>query len=308
VPGRTARGGERRPAKRLTVIARQVAVTVQFCNTWATASILAEGRPELSSPQPIKFTDGAAYERFMAPWSRSAGSIFLDWLAPGPGLNWIDVGCGNGAFTELILAKAAPSSVCAIDPSEAQIAAARQRISAKQVELSVGDAMTLPYDDARFDVSAMALVLFFVPDANKGAAEMVRVTRPGGMVASYTWDVLRGGTPTQPLWEELQALGKQVVRPPSSDVSRFEVLKALWADLGIRDVETRELVVERKFADFDDYWLSMVVSSPRSVVQALSDAENAELKRRLQARLPASASGEITVHSWATAIKGRKAA
>jgi len=280
--------------------------TVQLCNL-VTTSISAQGRSKLSSTQPIRFTDGAAYERFMAPWSRSAGSLFLDWLAQGPDLAWVDVGCGNGAFTELILARSAPSSVCAIDPSEAQIEAARQRISARLVEFSIGDAMTLPYEDARFDVGVMALVLFFVPNPNKGAAELARVTRPGGAVASYTWDVLRGGTPTQPLWEELQALGKPLVRPPSSDISRFEMLKALWAELGIRDVETRELVVERKFVNFDDYWLSMVISSPSGIVEKLSDAESMELKRRLRARLPASATGEITVHSWATAIKGRKA-
>jgi SAM-dependent methyltransferase len=178
----------------------------------------------------------------------------------------------------------------------------------EQVELSIGDAMALPYDSDRFDVAVMALVLFFVPDPRKGASEMVRVTKPGGMVASYTWDILRGGTPTQPLWEEIDAMGKPAARPPSADVSRFEALKALWAELGLHDVETRELVVERTFADFDDYWLSMVVSSPSGIVGKLSDSENAELKRRLQNRLPASATGEITVHAWATAIKGRKAA
>ncbi len=262
----------------------------------------------MSTPEPIKFTDGAAYERFMAPWSRSAGALFLDWLAPGPDLAWVDVGCGNGAFTEMILAGAAPSHVSAIDPSEAQIVAAQQRISAKQVELSVGDALALPYDDARFDAAIMALVLFFVPDPKRGAAELVRVTKPGGMVASYTWDITRGGTPTQPLWEELDAMGQPTARPPSADVSRFAALKALWAELGLRDVETRELVVERTFANFDDYWLSMVVSSPTGIVGKLSDAESAELKRRLQDRLPASATGAITVHAWATAIKGRKAA
>ena len=262
----------------------------------------------MSSPEPIKFTDGAAYERFMAPWSRSAGALFLDWLALGSGLAWVDVGCGNGAFTELLLAKSAPSSVSGIDPSDAQIATARQKISTKQVELSIGDAMALPYDGDRFDVAVMALVLFFVPDPRKGAAEMVRVTKPGGVVASYTWDILRGGTPTQPLWEEMDAMGKPAARPPSADVSRFEALKALWTELGLSDIETRELVVERTFADFDDYWLSMVVSSPSGVLGKLSDVEGAELKRRLQARLPASATGEITVHSCATAIKGRKAA
>jgi SAM-dependent methyltransferase len=256
--------------------------------------------------EPIKFTDGSAYERFMAPWSRSAGALFLDWLAPEPGRTWVDVGCGNGAFTELILAKAAPSSICAIDPSDAQVSFARKKISGKPVEFTVGDAMALPYADARFDVGVMALVLFFIPDPRKGASEMARVTKPGGTVASYTWDFVRGGAPTQALSEELQTLGKVPVRPPSSDVSRFEALKALWAELGMVDVETRELVVQRTFANLEDYWLCMVLSSPSGIAEKLSVAESAELKRRLQARLPASVSGEITVHAWATAIKGRK--
>ena len=260
----------------------------------------------MSSTQPIKFTDGSAYERFMAPWSRSAGALFLDWLAPEPGRAWVDIGCGNGAFTELILAKAAPSSICAIDPSDAQVSFARQKLSGKPVEFIVGDAMALPYADARFDVGVMALALFFVPDPRKGASEMARVTKPGGAVASYTWDTMRGGTPTQPLWEELQALGKELPRPPSSDVSRFEALKALWSEVGIVDVETRELVVHRTFANFEEYWLCMVISNPTGIAEKLSDAQIAELKRRLQARLPASASGEVTVHAWATAIKGRK--
>ncbi|MBR0849715.1 class I SAM-dependent methyltransferase [Bradyrhizobium diazoefficiens] len=262
----------------------------------------------MASPEPIKFTDSAAYERFMAPWSRSAGNLFLDWLAPGPGLSWVDVGCGNGAFTEMILARSAPMLVSAIDASEAQLAMARQKISAKQVELSIGDAMALPYDGSRFDLAVMALVLFFVPDPRKGAAEMVRVTKPGGMVASYTWDAVRGGSPTHHLWDELDALGIPASRPPNVEISRFEALKALWAELGLRDVETRELVVERTFSDFDDYWLSMVVSTPAGILARLSDAESAELRRRLQARLPASATGEITVHASATAIKGRKPA
>ncbi|UVO40514.1 class I SAM-dependent methyltransferase [Bradyrhizobium arachidis] len=262
----------------------------------------------MPSPEPIKFTDGAAYERFMSPWSRSAGTLFLDWLTPGSGQAWVDVGAGNGAFTELLLAKSAPSSVCAIDPSDAQIATARQKFAGKPVELSIGDAMALPYDANRFDIAVMALVLFFVPDARKGASEMVRVTKPGGMVASYTWDIVRGGTPTQPLWEELDALGIPAARPPSADISRFEALKALWAELGLREIETRELVVERTFADFGDYWLSMVVSSPSGVIAKLSESQGAELKSRLQARLPASATGAITVHASATAIKGRKVA
>jgi hypothetical protein len=47
----------------------------------------------------IRFEDGCSYEQYMGDWSRRLGTVFIDWLAPPSGLNWIDVGCGNGAFT-----------------------------------------------------------------------------------------------------------------------------------------------------------------------------------------------------------------
>jgi len=52
---------------------------------------------------PIRFDDGIAYERMMGIWSCLVGDVFLDWLAPVDGQSWIDVGCGNGAITELLM-------------------------------------------------------------------------------------------------------------------------------------------------------------------------------------------------------------
>src|ERR1700688_445584 len=111
----------------------------------------------------IRFEDGAAYERMMGVWSRLAGDIFLDWLAPSPGLRWIDVGCGNGAFTELLCSRCAPAKIHGIDPSEAQLAFARTRPGARAAQFHKGDAMALPFTDRSFDAAAMALVIFFVP-------------------------------------------------------------------------------------------------------------------------------------------------
>ena len=62
---------------------------------------------------------GQSAKRYMGSWSRLAGEVFLDWLAPRPGLRWIDIGCGNGAFTELLVQRCAPAEVQGIDPSEA---------------------------------------------------------------------------------------------------------------------------------------------------------------------------------------------
>src|SRR6187431_1459448 len=119
----------------------------------------------------IQFNDGAAYERMMGIWSRIAGEVFLDWVAPKRGLVWADVGCGNGAFTQLIVDRCAPALVKGIDPSEAQLAFARARSAGRMAEFRQGDAMRLPFADDSFDAAVMALVIFFVPDPTKCVAE-----------------------------------------------------------------------------------------------------------------------------------------
>src|ERR1700753_5316 len=93
--------------------------------------------------QPIRFEDGAAYERMMGAWSLLTGDVFLDWLAPRKSLKWLDVGCGNGAFTELIVAKTAPREVEGIDPSDGQLAYARARRGTEMAQLHTGDALAL---------------------------------------------------------------------------------------------------------------------------------------------------------------------
>ena len=192
----------------------------------------------MAEPQ-IRFDDGAAYERMMGIWSRFAGDIFLDWLAPRPGLRWIDIGCGNGAFTELLVERCSPAEVQGIDPSEGQLAFARTRPAARVAEFRQGDAMALPFSEDRFDAAVMALVIFFVPDPAKGVAEMARVVCPGGTVATYAWDMLGGGFPQEPIQAEMRAMGLTPLRPPSSDASRIEALQDLWTDAGLEVVETR---------------------------------------------------------------------
>ena len=65
--------------------------------------------PAMSSNEPIRFNDGAAYERFMGVWSQMVGQNFLNWLGPVAGRRWLDVGCGNGAFTAMANQAWAPS-------------------------------------------------------------------------------------------------------------------------------------------------------------------------------------------------------
>src|SRR5260221_161292 len=163
----------------------------------------------------IRFDDGAAYERYMGKWSQLVGETFLDWLAPKPGLRWLDVGCGNGAFTEMLVERCAPVSVDGIDPSEAQLAYARTRPATRVAQFRQGDAMALPFADDAFDAAVMPLVIFFVPDPAKSIGEMARVVCPGGSVLAYAWDMPGGGFPYEALWAQMRAMGAVVPRPPN---------------------------------------------------------------------------------------------
>lgn len=258
--------------------------------------------------QTIRFEDGAAYERGMGRWSRLAGETFLDWLAPGSGLRWIDVGCGTGAFTELIVQQCAPIEAQGVDPHEAQLAVARVRPGASGAVFRLGDAMALPFDSGRFDAAVMALVIFFVPDPAKGVAEMARVVRPGGLVAAYAWDLLGGGFPFDPIWQEIRAAGTTPLLPPSPGAEDIEALRESWTAAGLQSLETRTIMVERTFADFEDYWATSTTGgSVRPSLEAMTPDDRTQLKARVRARLPADAAGRVTWRARANAIKGRVA-
>ena len=242
----------------------------------------------------------------MGKWSQLAGETFLDWLALRPGLRWLDVGCGNGAFTEMLAARCAPASVHGIDPSEGQLAFARTRPVARVAQFQQGDAMALTFPDHMFDVAVMPLVIFFVPDPARGVHEMARVVSSGGTVAAYAWDMPGGGFPYAALAREIRGLGMTVPEPPSPDASRLDAMEELWADAGLAEVETREISVQRTFADFDDYWTTVFLGpsvGPR--LRAMAPEVLAHLKAVMHARLPADADGRITYEARANAVKGR---
>jgi SAM-dependent methyltransferase len=256
----------------------------------------------------ITFTDGDAYERAMGAWSRLAGEVFLDWLAPPAHQNWIDVGCGSGAFSQLAIERCAPAEIKGIDPSEEQLAFARRRLATSVAEVAKGDAMALPFADDRFDIAVMALVILFVPQPAKGLAEMVRVVRPGGIVAAYAWDTLGGGFPYAPVQAQLRAAGMTPPLPPSVEASRMHALRALWSGAGVQHIEVREITVQRTFTDFDDYWSKTAGSAALSAMLAkMTLAEIDVIKAGVQARLQRDAVGRIVSSARANAIKGRVA-
>ncbi|GGH22916.1 methyltransferase [Alsobacter metallidurans] len=257
----------------------------------------------------IRFDDGAAYERMMGTWSRIVGEQFIDWVKPQPGLRWADVGCGNGASTELLMRRCAPAQVHGVDPSPEQLAYARDRPGAAGATFHSGDAMALPFPDDAFDAAVAALVLFFIPDPAKGLAEMVRVTKPGGLVCAYLWDIPGGGLPHAAIGQELRASGIAPPLPPSAPISAMEPLRQLFADAGLSGIETTEITAQRRFDSFDDWFATSLLGSSLTIVaEQVGPEVMSAVKERVRAHFPGEPAGPVMRTARANAIKASKPA
>jgi SAM-dependent methyltransferase len=253
------------------------------------------------------FSDGEIYERLMGRWSRLVGKTFLAWLDTPKNLQWLDVGCGNGAFTEELIAHCAPAKMVAIDPSDDQLVYARKLPGAKFADFRVGDAQDLPFADACFDVAVMALVISFLRDPAKAVLEMARVVRPGGWVATYMWDIPGGGTPIDPIYVEMESMGMTSVRPSNPTVSRRESMQVIWQKAGLDSVETRVIRIPVLYSDFNDFWDSNAapIGPQGKLIDKMSASAREELRARLRRRLHVTLDGRIVYESFANAVKGR---
>ena len=103
------------------------------------------------------------------------------------GMDLLDVGCGPASITADLAERVAPGQVVALDAASGALEAARatlrERGLCEQVEVTCGDVMALPFEDASFDVVHAHQVLQHLADPVGALAEMRRVTRPGGIVA-----------------------------------------------------------------------------------------------------------------------------
>ena len=93
----------------------------------------------------------------------------------------------------------------------------------------------------------------------------------------------------------------------SPDASRIDVLRDLWTGAGLEAVETRAITVQRTFADFDDYWTTILGGpSVGPQLAAMAPEPLERLKVRMHAILPAAADGRITYSARANTVKGAK--
>jgi SAM-dependent methyltransferase len=263
----------------------------------------------MSSTFISKGADG--YDQYMGRWSRRLAPLFLDFAGAADGERIIDVGCGTGSLTFLIPARANISTIEAIDYEGQFVEALRQRNTDPRITASQGDACALPFGKNQFDRALSMLVLHFVSDPHRAVREMLRVVRPGGIVAATVWDTF-GGMPSQRIfWDTIAAIepsalarrGPALVRPMTFP---GEMTRA-FADTGLQQIAEAMLTIRMEFAQFDDYWLPLI-NGQGTLAAFLSELpEGAAEKVRAgvrQAYLCDQPDGPRSFASVALAVKG----
>jgi demethylmenaquinone methyltransferase/2-methoxy-6-polyprenyl-1,4-benzoquinol methylase len=116
---------------------------------------------------------------------------FLVSRVPPSAKRVLDVAAGTGLVTRA-LAAAPDRRVTALDQSEPMLRAAAERAAGTSSSFVLGQAERLPFDDAAFDALTVTYLLRYVEDPAAVVAELVRVVRPGGTVASLEFAVPSG--------------------------------------------------------------------------------------------------------------------
>jgi ubiquinone/menaquinone biosynthesis C-methylase UbiE len=152
------------------------------------------------------FAESDAYQRFMGRWSRRLAPLLVTFASVEERESILDIGSGTGALA-FAVAEAIPSvRVTGIDPSSAYVRYAQGRTPSDRVQFSAGDAQALQLPDATFDKTLSLLVMNFFVTSAMALREMIRVTRPGGIVAAAVWDYSDGMEMLRVFWDEAVAL------------------------------------------------------------------------------------------------------
>lgn len=254
---------------------------------------------------------GELYEPYVGRWSRLVARDFLAWLAMSPDKDWLDVGCGTGALTQVILEVAGPRSVRGIDPSEGFIGYARARTADPRASFTVGDAQQLPAAPASFDVAVAGLVLNFVPQPARAVAEMALAVRPGGVVAAYVWDYAGKMELMRYFWDAAVTLDPKALE--LDEGRRFPVcapapLTELFMDGGLPEIEVRAIDIPTRFRDFDDYWSPFLGGQGPApgYAMALNQERRAALRDLIRSRLPVAKDGSISLMARAWAVRAHR--
>ena len=253
---------------------------------------------------------GNPYDQFMGRWSRLIAHEFLQWLSVPVKRRWLDVGCGTGALSALVLKSKNPIEVAGVDTSAEFVRHAVETNSNSRMRFEVASAESLPSETDYFDATISGLALNFIPQPEQAIAEMTRVTKQNGTVAVYVWDYADGMQMLRYFWDAAADLDMKATEFDEGlrfPLCREDALKELFEKSDLHDIQSKPIEVPTVFQDFDDYWqpfLGQVGPAP-SYVSALDETRREALRNALQTKLSVATDGTIPLVARAWAIQGR---
>ena len=261
----------------------------------------------------MEFTEGAqsflasgdAYDAFMGRYSRSLAVAFADTAGVAQGQSALDVGCGPGALTSVLADRLGAGAVSAFDPAPQFVADCAARHPG--VDVRLGRAEAIPFDDDTFDCALAQLVLQFVTDPEHAAGEFRRVVRPGGIVAACGWDFVEGMQMLRHFWD-----AALTVRPDAPDEARTMrfgrqgEIAELLDTAGFDDVTETTLNVSSTYEGFDELWSGFLagIGPAGSFCVSLPDEQRGAVRGELFNRL-GSPGGPFSLAATARCAQAR---
>lgn len=200
----------------------------------------------------VRFLD----EANATPGVRDSKPLIVEGLHLRVGQTVLDVGCGLGTDVIDVAHKLGPTGrVVGIDTSQQLINEARFRGEGLllPVEFHTADALDLPFDDGNFDACRAERVLLLLADPKRALSEMVRVTRSGGRIAIFDYDLDTWVIDSQDRDTTNAILSSFVASVPHPWIGSR--LPRLVLELGLRDVTVHSEVILWQY-EFVDLLLS----------------------------------------------------
>jgi SAM-dependent methyltransferase len=251
-------------------------------------------------------TSGDTYGRFIGRYGPELAAALVDFARVAPEMRALDVGCGPGALSAVLVERLGAPSVTAIDPSAPFVAACRARLPG--IDVVKASAENLPFADNSFDVALSQLVVNFMDDPEAGVREMARVVRPGGIVGSCVWDYAGEMTLLRAFWDAAREVDPE--RGAGADegvVMRWcgeGELAELWRAADLAEVRFDSLVASARYEDFDDLWspLPIGIGPAGAFCKSLDEDGQAALRDAFRRRLGVGDRPfELNARAWAVA-------
>ena len=239
-------------------------------------------------PLPMRYaaTDPDRYEHFMGRWSERLAGGFLAFVGVAPGTHVLDVGCGTGVLTKALADAGAVAT--GIDASEPYLGGARQYRSHPNIDYERGDIRRMHFADSAFDAAVSTLVLDVLPEVEQVVAEMRRVVRPGGTVASgihdyWGFSTLNAVMDTGAVLDQRVAVLRDAMKAHPLVGANGQA--ALWRRTGLLDVTEVPIVIDCDYPSFADYWATWATGQGRLSVLLLQLPEDVrrEIERHVRA-------------------------